>query len=127
MSVDNLFNESQIEQLKQGIQISGSVRDGLTQATSFSPTQTIPITGAQKNLQARMKDADGNPIEKRVSAPNTSKYNKLNAERKLAELDAQEAAAKESETLDPSKLLATMNAIDRRLRKIEKQLKETAK
>ena len=127
MSIDCLFNEEQIAALKSGEVLGGSLKDGFAQATTFTPTSTVSISGHDKNLKPRIRDSAGNTVEQKVTAPNTSKYNKLNAERKLAELDAEEAKAKELEALDPQKILSVLNAVDRRLRRLEKKFSQEAK
>lgn len=128
MSVDQLFNEEQIAALKAGETLGGSLKDGLAQATTFTPTSSVPITQQDKNLKPRIRDGAGNTIDQTlVTTFDTEKYNKINAKQKLAELKAAEEQAKEQEALDPQKILAALNAVDRRLRRIEKKLSQEAK
>ena len=89
------------------------------------PEAHVPITGYGTNLTPRVKGQENAP---RVTAPNISKYNKAHADRRLAELDAEEKAEAERKALadyiDPAKLKATIQALSRKINKLEKQLKE---
>ena len=90
---------------------------------STEPRVHVPITGYGSNIRP-------NADVEMVTAPNISKYNKADAERRLAEIEAQEAAAKERESLEdvinPLKLKATLQAMSRKINRLEKQLKEQA-
>ena len=90
---------------------------------STEPRVHVPITGYGSNIRP-------NADVEMVTAPNISKYNKADAQRRLAEIEAQEAAAKERESLEdvinPLKLKATLQAMSRKINRLEKQLKEQA-
>ncbi len=125
MSIDKLLTPEQIEDAINGINISGSVNTGLGQSQTFTPSTHTPIQGYGTDIKPRIRGANDEPIlQGLVTAPNVDRFNKQAAERELKAIKDAEKASRDKESLDPSKLLATMNAIDRRLRKIEKQLKE---
>ena len=94
---------------------------------SVTPSAHIPISGYGTNVRPRVKGQENAGM---VTAPNISKYNKADAERRLAQLEAEEAAAKERESLEdvinPLKLKATLQAMSRKINRLEKQLKEQA-
>ena len=125
MSINELFTPDQLEALQSGETISGSLKDGIVKAKVFTPSSTTPISGYGSNIKPVIRDGSGEPIQQAtVTRPNIERHNKAAAERALKDLDTAEKAHKEQAALAPDKLLATMNAIDRRLRKLEKQLKE---
>ena len=99
-------------------------------ATSTSPTQSIPIQGV-KDLIPSVKDVDGNeanPSGQKVTKPNMAKNNtyreqedariRLEQERHAAEL------AELNASLDPKKLLASINSLNRKVNRLEKTIKE---
>ncbi len=125
MSIDNLLTPEQIQAAIEGANIGGSLKDGLVGPTTFTPSTHTPITGQEKELKPRVRDSAGNTIEQSlVTAPNTSKYNQLNAKRKLDELDAAEKRQAEAKALSPEALNATIQVLDRKVRKLEKIIKE---
>lgn len=124
MSLDNLLTPEQIEAAIAGANISGSIRGGIGEPQTFTPSSHTPIKGYGTDVKPRIRDANDQPVEQKVTSPNIDRFNVLAAERELKAIKDAEKASRDKESLDPSKLLATMNAIDRRLRKIEKQLKE---
>ena len=92
---------------------------------SVTPTNHIPISGYGSSLRPRVK---GQEDAEMVTAPRIERFNKADAERRLAELEAKEAAIKERESLEdvlnPVKLQATIRALSRKVARLEKQLKE---
>ena len=92
---------------------------------STEPRAHVPISGYGTSLKPRVKGQEDAP---RVTAPNIQKYNKADAKRRLAVIEAEEAAAKERDALqgviDPVKLNATIQAMSRKINKLERQLKE---
>ena len=124
MSIDNLLTPEQIEAAIAGANISGSIRGGVGEPITFTPSSHTPITGYGTDIKPRVRDANDQPVEQRVTQVNVDRFNKQAAERELKAIKDAEKASRDKEALDPSKLLATMNAMDRRLRKLEKQLKE---
>ncbi len=124
-NTDNLLTPEQIEEAIAGVNISGSLNGGLGGPVTYTPSTHTPISGHNKDLKPRIRDANDKPVEQKlVTSPNVDRFNKQAAERELQAIKNAEKATRDKESLDPSKLLATMNTIDRRLRKIEKQLKE---
>ena len=94
---------------------------------STEPRTSVPISGYGSSIRPRVK---GQEDASRVTAPNISRFNKADAERRLAQLEAEEAAAKERESLqsviDPVRLNATLQAMTRKIARLEKALKEQA-
>lgn len=90
---------------------------------STEPRVHVPITGYGTNVRP---NADV-PL---VVAPDLSRFNKADADRRLAEIEAKEAAIKERESLqgvlDPVKLNAVIQSLSRKVARLEKQLKEQA-
>ena len=130
MSIDNLLTPEQIEAAIAGANISGSIRNGVgvEGAKTFTPSSQVPIKGYGTDLKPRIRDANDEPLlQGLVTAPNIDRFNQQAAERELKAIKDAEKASRDKESLDPSKLLATMNAMDRRLRKLEKQLREQSK
>ena len=99
-----------------------------TPRLSTEPRAHIPISGYGTNITPRVKGQEDAP---RVTAPNISRFNKADADRRLAEIEAKEAAIKERESLqgvlDPVKLNAVIQSLSRKVARLEKQLKEQAK
>ncbi len=127
-NIDKMFTTKQIEEAIAGATISGSIRDGIGEPKTFTPSTHTPISGYGTDIKPRIRGANDEPIlQGLVTAPNVDRFNKQAAERELKAIKDAEKASRDKESLDPSKLLATMNAIDRRLRKIERQLKEQTK
>ena len=130
LNLNNLTPE-QVESIKASGGFSGSMSGGLSfePATTYTPAASVPISGYGHALRPRIKDAGHDPnAEGLVSKPNIDKYNAADAERKLKELEAQEALEREKEQLrevtDPRKLQATLQALSRKVNRLEKQLKE---
>ncbi len=125
MSIQNLFTKEQLESLKNGQPLSGSIRDGVVQAKVFTPTTTTPISGYGSDLKPIIRDEAGEPIlQEKVTRPNIDRHNKAAAERALKDLELADAAKAEQEQLNPNNLLATVRVLERKIRKIERQLKE---
>ncbi len=125
MSINELFTKEQIEALQNGEVISGSLKDGVVKATVFTPTTTTPISGYGSDLKPIIRDETGEPIlQEKVTRPNIDRHNKAAAERALKDLELADAAKAEQAQLSPNNLLATVKVLERKIRKIEKQLKE---
>ncbi len=125
MSINELFTKEQIEALQNGEVISGSLKDGVVKATAFTPATTTPISGYGSDLKPIIRDETGTPIlQEKVTRPNIDKHNKAAAERALKDLELAEKAREEQAQLTPNNLLATVKVLERKIRKIEKQLKE---
>ena len=88
------------------------------------PEAHVPITGYGTNLTPRVKGQEDAP---RVTAPNISKYNKAHADRRLAEIDAEEKLEADrkahADYIDPVKLKATIQVMSRKINKLEKHSK----
>ena len=125
MSVHELFTPDQIEALKNGEAISGSVKHGAVEARVFQPSTTTPISGYGTNLKPVIKDNSGKPIQQElVTRPNIDRHNKAAAERALRDLELADAAKAEQAKLDPSAINASLQALSRKVARLEKKLKE---
>ncbi len=59
-----------------------------------------------------------------VTRPDLNKHNKAAAQRALKDLELAEKAREEESQLSPSNLLATVKVLERKVRKLEKLVKE---
>ena len=144
---NEMFTASEIEQLKSsGGTISKSFKDSkklgakpeLTSVQVHSDATlpkgggwgsaperiTAPGQGQKIERPSIIRGEDGKPVtQTKVVAPSVGKYNVIAAERALKELDEADARKAEAERLNPEKLLASLNALDRQVRKLQKQIK----
>ncbi len=125
MSINELFTPEQLEALQSGEAISGSLKNGVVEAKVFTPSTTTPISGYGSNIRAVIRDESGEPIKQEmVTSPNIERFNKQDSKRKLDEIIAAEKAREEESQLSPSNLLATVKVLERKVRKLEKLVKE---
>ena len=140
------FTEQEIAEMKSGLTLSKSLKDGDTSTTAGAggsginnmfDADAIPVTSGfgrvapridftEKVVKPVIKDTQGNEIiQAKVTAPNTSKYNDVDLARKTAASNEIIASRKRKDELNsllnPEKLLATLNALDRKVRKLEKE------
>lgn len=99
-------------------------------AQHFRPTTSIPLRG-EKDLRPNVRDSAGalaNPTGSKVTAPNMDRMNaQREAEEALIRADREKAAKEQrdiQDALQPKKLLATLNALSRKVNRLEKQVKE---
>jgi hypothetical protein len=126
----NALTPEQVEAIKVAGGFSGSFQEGISlgqESSALTPQVRVPIDGYGHNLRPRV--CANNPQEGLVNKINIDKYNKADAERKLAAIEAQEALERERELLqevtDPRKLQASLQALSRKVSRLEKQLKDT--
>lgn len=142
------FTEQEIADMKAGLTLTKSLKDGDTSTTAGAggsginnmfDADAIPVTSGfgrvaprinftEKVVKPVIKDNQGAEIiQAKVTAPNTSKYNDVDLARKTAASNEIIATRKRKEELNnllnPEKLLATLNALDRKVRKLEKDYK----
>ncbi len=123
-NITSLFSEEQIQAMKAGENIAGSVNNGFTGPETYNITSSVPIAGYGTDIKPRIRDNKGNTIiQERVSRPRVNDYNAQDAKHKLEELNAQQKVAEEQAALDPKKILASLNALDRTVRRLSKQVK----
>ena len=147
------FTEQEIAEMKSGLTLSKSLKDGDTSTTAGAggsginnmfddSNEALPVTSgfgrvaprinfSEKVEKPSIRDAEGNEIiQAKVTAPNISKYNQDDLARKTAASKEVIATRKRKEELNnllnPEKLLATLNALDRKVRKLEKDYKALA-
>lgn len=125
----NALTPEQVEAIKVAGGFSGSFQEGISlgqESSALTPQVSVPIDGYGHNLRPRV--GPNNPQEGLVNRINIDKYNKADAERKLAAIEAQEALERERELLqevtDPRKLQASLQALSRKVGRLEKQLKD---
>jgi len=119
------FTPEEIEYMKQGGTIGGSMKTGTTAGASvYTPQVSTPIEGYGKSIRPRVAGQDPNADGGLVTKPDLSKHIS-NHEEEMARIHALEQDKRDhqrqlQEALEPSKLLAQLNAMDRKLRKLEK-------
>ena len=90
----------------------------------YTPSASIPLRG-EKDLRPRVK---GQENAETVTRPNMDRMNKQReAEEALIRADREKAAKEQKDiqdALEPKKLLATINALSRKVNRLEKQVKE---
>ena len=96
----------------------------------YKPTTSIPLRG-EKDLRPNVRDSSGalaNPTGAKVSAPNMDRMNAIREQEEALIRADREKTAKENkdiqDALEPKKLLATINALSRKVSRLEKQVKE---
>ena len=96
----------------------------------YTPSASIPLRG-EKDLRPNVRGSDGqlaNPDGNRVSRPRMERMNaQREAEDALIRADREKAAKEQKDiqdALEPKKLLATINALSRKVNRLEKQFKE---
>lgn len=145
-SINDLYSKADIESMKAGNTVSKTIKEtpkGSVVKPSVSirgnddlPSQgggwgdqpagriSAPGTGVKVTRPATLRDSEGNVTEtKIVSAPNIDRFTQAAAQRALEKIEADEARKVEASKLDPEKLLASLNALDRQVRKLQKQIK----
>ena len=126
------FTPEQIESLRQGNAIVGSVKDGIREADVYTPSSSTPISGHAKSIKPVIRNESGDAIKQGlVTAPNMSKNNS-NHEAELKRIALEQASAdKEREELrsfmDPRKLQCEIQYLQRTVKRLEKSLKALTK
>lgn len=125
MDLNNLTPE-QVEAIKSSGGFSGSLSGGIhygQEPTSRTPQTSIPISGYGTNLRPRVEGNDT-----LVTSINIDKYNQADANRRLKEAEAAEAARKRREELkeftNPEALQKRISYLERTVKRLEKALKE---
>ena len=96
----------------------------------YRPTASIPLRG-EKDLRPNVRSSDGslaNPTGSKVTTPNMDRMNAIREQEEALIRADRAKAAKETkdiqDALEPKKLLATINALSRKVNRLEKQIKE---
>ena len=105
-----------------GVTVSNSeVRD-------FAPQQSIPISGAAKNLRPQVRGEEGKGL---VTAPRMDRNNAAHAARQLEAIKAREELEAERQALadvvNPQKLQATLAAMSRQISRLQKTVRDLEK
>ena len=116
------FSPEEIEYMKSGGTIGGSMKNG-TSANVYTPQVSTPIEGYGKSLRPRVAGQDPN-ADGLVTKPDLTKH-MSNHEEEMARIHAEEQEKRDhqrqlQEALEPSKLLAQLQVLDRKIRKLEK-------
>ena len=118
------FTPEEIEYMKSGGTIGGSMKTGTSAAPSvYTPQVSTPIEGYGKQIRPRVAGQDPNN-DGLVTKPDLSKH-MSNHEEEMARIHAEEQDKRDhqrqlQEALEPSKLLAQLQVLDRKIRKLEK-------
>ena len=96
----------------------------------YKPTTSIPLRG-EKDLRPNVRDSSGalaNPSGSKVTSPNMDRMNAIREQEEALIRADREKTLKETkdiqDALEPKKLLATINALSRKVNRLEKQVKE---
>lgn len=129
----NKISAADIEAVKAaGGSLSGVVgADGIFRTSEdaqvFEPKTSTPISGYGSNIRPRIGGNDPN-ADGLISKPDISKYNAEHEARLRKDAAARAAVEAEREELssvtDPKKLQAQLSALDRQVRKLQKELRE---
>ncbi|MDC0277457.1 hypothetical protein OAK87_00615 [bacterium] len=127
------FSPDDIAALKGAAVSSISSNDG-SEPITFTPSTSVSITGAKKEIRPNIRTADGslaNEPGTRVSRPNMSANNSNHeAELKRIELEQLQADKDRAELrqwMEPSKLRNEIEFLNRTVRRLEKSLKAIQK
>ena len=146
MSANNLFTPDQIKEMRESGQVASKVlKDTPTGVKEGRVTVTRcdePIGGSSTWGTAPRVTAPGETSEKikgaksfigddgkehqvsKVVAPNIDRYNQQAAARALKDIELREAADAAQQQLDPASINNTLQALSRKVARLEKQLKE---
>ena len=145
-TANNLFNASEIEQLKAGATISKVLTDSpelgakptvtsvkvhtdeeLSNSANWGSAPRVSAPGASEKIKGAKSfigdDGKEHSISK-VVAPNIDRYNQQAAARALKDIELREAADAAQQQLDPASINSTLQALSRKVARLEKQLKE---
>ena len=125
------LTDEQVNEIINNGGFHGSLKAGINVGacpTVITPTTHTPIEGYGKSIRPRTNGQDPNAEGGLVTKPNLGVYTS-NHETEMARLAAEEQDKREhqkhlQEALEPSKLLAQLNAMDRKIRKLEKANKD---
>ena len=111
------------EMLQAAIESPGQVVSN-SPAQHFTPSSSVPIDGYAKKVRPEVRGQEGQGL---VTRPNMAANNeKAEAEQQRIREEREAAAAEHAElqaVLNPQKLLAQLNALDRKTRRLERELK----
>ena len=123
------FSPAQIEAMKAGVPISGTLSGGIEDPSVVTPRNSVKISGHGKDIRPNL---NGN-------TPNDGLINNLSPEfgkrlgdsainERKAFLEEQEAQREQKASLTPQALKRDLSAAQRAIRRLERQVKElTAK
>ena len=131
----NKITAADIEAVKAaGGSLSGIVGpDGVLRTSEdaqvFEPKTSTKISGYGSNIRPRIAGTSHDPnTDGLVAKPDISKYNAEHEERRRADAARRAAVEAEKEELssvtDPRKLQAQLSAMDRSIRRLQKQIKD---
>ena len=122
----------QLESLKQGNAIGGSLKDGIGVADVYTPASSTPIQGYKSRIKPVIRAEDGTVLEQSlVTAANMSKNNSTHEAEMKRIRDAEAKAEAELQELrsymDPNKLMAEISYLTRAVKKLQKDFKSLEK
>ena len=124
------FTPEQIQQMRDGVPLSGSIDNntGGLKATVYTPTTHTAISGHETNLRPKIRNADGSDAGstrvRRPSGKQLAAFNKADEEKKLAEAKAAELARQEREELAPESLHSQVQYLTRAIKKLQRELNQ---
>ena len=149
MSANNLFTPDQIKEMREtGAVASKVLTDSselgkppkasavtihtdaeLQQGANWGSAPRVTAPGASEKIRgAKTFVGDDGKVHEvqKISAPNIDRYNQQAAARALKDIELREADQLEQAKLDPAALNNTLQALSRKVARLEKQLKGKA-
>ena len=126
------FSDADIEALKSGEQLGGSLKNGLAGPITYTPQSSTPIQSGVKDIKPRIRSAEGEVIDQKVvTRPNMQANNSNHAAEMLrleVEQEAIDAEQKELRAfMEPKKLRAEIEYLTRTVKRLERSLKSLQK
>ena len=149
MSANNLFTPEEVKAMQNGATVSKAFKDSpnlgekpkltsinihtdedLPNSANWGTAPRVSAPGASEKIKGAKSFIGDDGKEHQISkvvAPNIDRYNKQAAARALKDIELREAANTAQAQLDPSALNNTLQALSRKVARLEKQLKEAKK
>lgn len=146
MSANNLYTPEEIKAMQNGATVSKAFKDSpnlgekpkltsvniltddeLQQGANWGSAPRVTAPGASEKIKGAKAFIGDDGKEHQISkvvAPNIDRYNKQAATRALKDIELREAANAAQQQLDPSAINSTLQALSRKVARLEKQLKE---
>ena len=116
--------------MRNGTPLSGTIDPdtGGLRAQVYTPTTHTPISGHGTDLTPRIRNDDGtDAAHKKVTRPSGKQlaaFNKLDEAKKAEEIKDAEKRRQEIESLSPHNLRAELSYLSRKVKSLEKSIKE---
>ena len=124
------FSESDILALKgeANSETSSTTDEATRPADTYTPSTSIQIGNFKSSIKPVIRNESGDAIKQTlVTRPNITKFNTDDAKRRLAEIEAAEKEELAKSKLTPDALNATIQVLDRKVKRLEKALRALEK